>query len=775
MNPATVTSLVDIKPHTKQLVYDLVQQADLDTSEWKKFKGKNPATNPKFCYNWAFWDAKEDNIVICLWYEQMEQKSGVISRWLNMRNVATEADLQTSQSARSKRAHEMDRAFQLATVRNLPIRVIIASGSRRGEDGADSSHVALRSLDSAPWFVSSYSWDSGDCFLVRGSSAHSNAFKWAIRLTWMDPESKGYSAILPLELFSTLTPKLGVVHDTRGPKGGKARAKCNIRIENLHAELDYSQFPGFNNGQDMLLGIARIHFTNSQRNVVSKVEWSDRQTRNFKACEFDFSLINTNSHPETTIDRGKNWLGHRLDSDAAQLDEMLLKGASMADLKKARGAIHQHIKHLRDKWGIDCVREGEVYRMRFTQGSAPEKAPVAVSISAVRFRKAFDRFQSLSLKKNGELLLSFREPDTLAYDGENYKTGIPEAAKLLLNVSTWKQAQIGTGEIIAAVIRAIAIKGNNLLQWEGRHGPDSRVHINLVNVEADTTVCTSIETAFFNLYRKGEANRQIFDTIVEHCGRRYELVAYLFFIAEPHRFLPVRTRSFDKAFVELGVDLVTQGSCGWENYNSYCDVIREVQRCLIGEGIADATLLDAHSFCWILARSSEDEPPAQIIPPAPPEPFTGSLKFAVTNQNFTPKDDAAIRDMQAEAQKRQASGVVAEEIAFKSECERLMRAGRPDLIVNVEPVSNKPGLGYDIKSVEIDGRERFIEVKNVTKGSRFFLSQNEWLTSQHPKNNYWFYLVHENSAGAPKVTHMAASELTTAHLNPTQYMVCFKA
>lgn len=143
------------------------------------------------------------------------------------------------------------------------------------------------------------------------------------------------------------------------------------------------------------------------------------------------------------------------------------------------------------------------------------------------------------------------------------------------------------------------------------------------------------------------------------------------------------------------------------------------------------------------------------------------------NEDFVAKEDAAIRNMQALAVKCAASGNVAEAIALESERERLIRGGHPDLADRVEDVSKRPGLGYDIRSYEFDGSSRFIEVKNVSGGARFFISANEWLTSRAREKNYWFYLVDENASGAPIVSYFQATKLKQEHLEPTQYIVRF--
>ena len=56
-----------------------------------------------------------------------------------------------------------------------------------------------------------------------------------------------------------------------------------------------------------------------------------------------------------------NWLGHTRGSN--RLDKALLLGATMAELKAIRGAIHEHFNHLREEHGLEVVRNGDVYRI----------------------------------------------------------------------------------------------------------------------------------------------------------------------------------------------------------------------------------------------------------------------------------------------------------------------------------------------------------------------------------------------------------------------------
>jgi hypothetical protein len=157
--------LTALKPTSKPLVYDLVAEAGVDTTDWVDYERPEvPASNPKYCYEWAFWDDAKRVIVVCLWFSQMREEAGRIFQNLNYRRLALSG-------VRANRARRMDMAFQLAAKRRLPVRVIVVDGVRRGEDGADVSSVEHRLLDTTPWAVVSYDAETGECRLVRGMEA----------------------------------------------------------------------------------------------------------------------------------------------------------------------------------------------------------------------------------------------------------------------------------------------------------------------------------------------------------------------------------------------------------------------------------------------------------------------------------------------------------------------------------------------------------------------------------------------------------------------------
>jgi hypothetical protein len=391
------------------------------------------------------------------------------------------------------------------------------------------------------------------------------------------------------------------------------------------------------------------------------------------------------------------------------------------------------------------------------------------------FRAAFNRFQAIHRQKCGFELDTFRNPDSFAFQTEDYKEDIAREAARILDSARWTRAELGRGAILDRVIRAIELRGNNLLSWQPRYGPGSEIHASLVGARRSVRRRRELEMIFWQLYRENHANEATFAALTNICGNRYELLGYLFFIADRHRFLPIRTTWFDRFLAELGISVKTRGQCGWNNYELFLASMRDVRSQLRAEGIHDATLLDAHSFGWILARfplNSDGASPA--APRIQGRMFSGSLKEAEEDGTFTPTDDAPMVNMQVVNQSCAASGQIAEDVAIRHERERLREAGWTDLSERVESVSDRPALGYDIQSFEGDGTPRYIEVKNVSGGNRFFLSSHEWKNSRS-RPNYWFYLVSGVDTGRPTVTFLRATTVQQRHLQSIQYMVRFGA
>jgi hypothetical protein len=106
------------------------------------------------------------------------------------------------------------------------------------------------------------------------------------------------------------------------------------------------------------------------------------------------------------------------------------------------------------------------------------------------------------------------------------------------------------------------------------------------------------------------------------------------------------------------------------------------------------------------------------------------------------KFDPALRDL-----RNRKTGNAGEEKVFRSEIARLNAAGRSGLASKVKWVSQEEndGAGYDIRSYESDGSERFYEVKTTIGHRRtpFFLSRNERDFAEEAPNQFRIFRLYE--------------------------------
>lgn len=103
-----------------------------------------------------------------------------------------------------------------------------------------------------------------------------------------------------------------------------------------------------------------------------------------------------------------------------------------------------------------------------------------------------------------------------------------------------------------------------------------------------------------------------------------------------------------------------------------------------------------------------------------------------------------INYIEREARNR-ALGLAGEEFTVRLEQARLLSAGHDRLAARVEHVSKTrwDGLGYDVLSYELDGRERLIEVKTTKHAieTPFYVSRNEVEISSIEADRYHLYRI----------------------------------
>lgn len=133
-----------------------------------------------------------------------------------------------------------------------------------------------------------------------------------------------------------------------------------------------------------------------------------------------------------------------------------------------------------------------------------------------------------------------------------------------------------------------------------------------------------------------------------------------------------------------------------------------------------------------------------ILPPNPTNPTSNNR---VASGKAKP-------DYENEARKLKKLGDRGEKVVMDLEIKKLQEAGRKDLAKKVERVSlTSDTYGYDILSFEVDGTEKYIEVKATRAkvgSANFFFTANELREAKQSKN-YFIYMVYDVVSVSPKV------------------------
>jgi len=228
----------------------------------------------------------------------------------------------------------------------------------------------------------------------------------------------------------------------------------------------------------------------------------------------------------------------------------------------------------------------------------------------VYFEAAYKNFCKLVLDVSGHKFTNFNEG--VAKSWEDYKPRLRNYALEILQASFWNAEDIGSGEILNSTIKAIEIQDsranliNNLVFWQNRYGHEQRAHKSFLDARNDIQDLKKLEQVLFDLFHT-DRDHLAFEALTQITSGKYPLLAYLFYLKDDERFMPILPTTYDKAFEMLGVNLITKRNCSWDNYQSYNSALSLVADFL--SNVVEQTglsMIDAHSFCFLLVKL-EDE------------------------------------------------------------------------------------------------------------------------------------------------------------------------
>lgn len=407
-----------------------------------------------------------------------------------------------------------------------------------------------------------------------------------------------------------------------------------------------------------------------------------------------------------------------------------------------------------------------------------------IFVSYQNFDRIFEQFKIQYKEDFHEHFIGF-DTGTIR-DWEEYKPDIAYTARELLGIQKWTIQDIGSGKLLASILSALKARtpsgtANNLVHWTTPRNLD-------LLIQKKNNLHDFEETAY-KFYNRLITPEDAFNRFTAIIGRKYPLIAYLFFIHDPTRYLPIAPSHFDPVFTLLGIDFQTSGGASWKNYSDYISIIRTIQQYIKDEGYPETRLIDAHSFCWMLSTFSKEGRKEKsfsenAIQKRETIPFnvwdniapniTSTIPGGSSASNGSPPDD----DQFLEKHKKNIFfGNIAEERVFEEEKKRLIKAGKSNLASDVEWTSRKNmSAGYDIRSFEVDGKTKYIEVKaasgNLNQLS-FILSDPEFQKSRELPN-YFIYCVLFKKSEIDRIIAIPSEKVDTSYLKPLNYRVAIK-
>ena len=209
-----------------------------------------------------------------------------------------------------------------------------------------------------------------------------------------------------------------------------------------------------------------------------------------------------------------------------------------------------------------------------------------------RFYKYLDGFKTYIEFKSNAYMINLAN-NQFFVNQEGYKHNVYIYAHNILDFSTWRLSDIGTGKIAEKAIQAVD-GGANLVHHQQK--------LHFKNKICENT--KKSEQLLYNLYCS-DSDEKSFKDIVSFWGGKYDLIAYLFFIKNDKKYLPINSSNFDERFAMLNIPLRMSRNCTSQNYFlflGYIDTLRKHMEAYYG---FDVSLLDAHSVIWQLRLANE--------------------------------------------------------------------------------------------------------------------------------------------------------------------------
>lgn len=112
-----------------------------------------------------------------------------------------------------------------------------------------------------------------------------------LTILWHDVESAGYTGHIKTEWLASEGVLREITHLVTGPRSGRYKAKCDIKVSGALVDCDYEPYHQFNNSHDMFLGVMRVQFADTSRQSITQVLWKEIGKKRFAPCSTTATFV----------------------------------------------------------------------------------------------------------------------------------------------------------------------------------------------------------------------------------------------------------------------------------------------------------------------------------------------------------------------------------------------------------------------------------------------------------------------------------------------------
>lgn len=173
---------------------------------------------------------------------------------------------------------------------------------------------------------------------------------------------------------------------------------------------------------------------------------------------------------------------------------------------------------------------------------------------------------------------------------EGYKYGVFNKGQKCLNFESWTEDLIGTHVIADNVLNALKL-GTNLIYFMNND------FVEKVDVDVKRA-----ERILFDMYKSADedSDRIAFENFIEYFGKNYSRTAYLFFLKDKEKYLPVMPDLFKTRFEWLNIQTECCNGCTWDHYLEFIQLIKDLRNRIEPYFKHNVSILDTHSFVWCM-------------------------------------------------------------------------------------------------------------------------------------------------------------------------------